>query len=327
MAATFESSKDLLLLRRSADLRMLQRVGQLAAVEVAAMVSKLRLSSGDWSQQLLAGSVAGAVSRTCTAPVDRLKVMLQAHGSQKNLGVLSGFRYMLHEGGVASLWRGNGINVVKIMPEAALKFALYDQIKRRMRGNSKRDLAVWERFVAGSLAGALAQTTIYPLDVLKTRLALATTGQYRGALDCAVHVCKLQGLRALFRGYLPNVLGILPYAGIDLTIYESLKGLYLSRTGEVNVSVPVLLGCGTVSSTCGQLVSYPLMLVRTKLQAGVSHGKATSMVAVFKAVVKNEGVRGLYRGIVPNFMKVAPAVSISYVVYEKMSQALGIKMS
>lgn len=45
--------------------------------EVAAMVSKLRLSSGDWSQQLLAGSVAGAVSRTCTAPVDRLKVMLQ----------------------------------------------------------------------------------------------------------------------------------------------------------------------------------------------------------------------------------------------------------
>jgi solute carrier family 25 phosphate transporter 23/24/25/41 len=59
----------------------------------------------------------------------------------------------------------------------------------------------------------------------------------------------------------------------------------------------------------------------------VNHGKSTSMVAVFKAVVKSEGVRGLYRGIVPNFMKVAPAVSISYVVYEKMSQALGIKMS
>jgi solute carrier family 25 phosphate transporter 23/24/25/41 len=171
-----------------------------------------------------------------------------------------------------------------------------------MRGNSKRDLAVWERFVAGSLAGALAQTTIYPLDVLKTRLALATTGQYRGALDCAVHACKSQGLRALYRGYLPNVLGILPYAGIDLTIYEvnyelvslteliifvqllntyystihfmclvcvqSLKGVYLSQTGEVKVSVPVLLVCGTVSSTCGQLVSYPLMLVRTKLQAG-----------------------------------------------------------
>jgi hypothetical protein len=56
--------------------------------------------------------------------------VLQAHGScQNNLGVLSGFRHMLREGGVASLWRGNGINVVKIMPEAALKFALYDQVR------------------------------------------------------------------------------------------------------------------------------------------------------------------------------------------------------
>ena len=59
----------------------------------------------------------------------------------------------------------------------------------------------------------------------------------------------------------------------------------------------------------------------------VTHGTNSSMLVMFKTIITNEGPAGLYRGIVPNFMKVAPAVSISYVVYEKMSQLLGIRMS
>lgn len=49
-----------------------------------------------------------------------------------------------------------------------------------------------------------------------------------------------------------------------------------------------------------------------------------NMVGLFQRIIATEGIRGLYRGIAPNFMKVLPAVSISYVVYEKMKQNLGI---
>lgn len=48
------------------------------------------------------------------------------------------------------------------------------------------------------------------------------------------------------------------------------------------------------------------------------------MVGLFQRIIATEGIQGLYRGIAPNFMKVLPAVSISYVVYEKMKQNLGI---
>ena len=51
----------------------------------------------------------------------------------------------------------------------------------------------------------------------------------------------------------------------------------------------------------------------------------TTMTGVFKQIIKTDGVLGLYRGIAPNFLKVAPAVSISYVVYENARKALGIK--
>lgn len=133
-----------------------------------------------------------------------------------------------------------------------------------------------------------------------------------------------EGLKVFYRGYIPNLLGILPYAGIDLAVYETLKNFY-STTEQP--SVFLLLACGTASSACGQIASYPLALVRTRLQASTDRSPNMNMRFLFKNILQNEGVVGLYRGILPNFLKVAPAVSISYVVYEKVRTALGVKMT
>lgn len=174
---------------------------------------------------------------------------------------------MLKEGGMTSLWRGNGINVLKIAPESAIKFAAYEKVKRLIRGNDKRQLTIYERFLAGACAGGVSQTAIYPLEVLKTRLALRKTGQYTGILDAANKIFRKEGLRSFYRGYIPNMLGIIPYAGIDLAVYETLKKKYLQKQGGEQPGILVLLACGSTSSTLGQVCSYPLALVRTRLQA------------------------------------------------------------
>ncbi|XP_065111743.2 calcium-binding mitochondrial carrier protein SCaMC-3b isoform X2 [Paramisgurnus dabryanus] len=288
---------------------------------------KERRSGLVW-RQLAAGAMAGAVSRTGTAPLDRLKVFLQVHGSS-GIGLLGGLQGMVKEGGLRSLWRGNGINVLKIAPETAIKFMAYEQIKCLIRGSKEGGaLRVQERFIAGSLAGATAQTIIYPMEVLKTRLTLRKTKQYSGMADCAKQILCKEGVRAFYKGYVPNTLGIIPYAGIDLAVYETLKNAWLQRycVGSADPGVLVLLGCGTVSSTCGQLASYPLALIRTRMQAqALTDGvPQLTMVGQFKHIVSHEGVPGLYRGIAPNFLKVIPAVSISYVVYEHMKKALGV---
>uniref|UniRef100_A0A8C6VG26 Solute carrier family 25 member 24 n=1 Tax=Naja naja TaxID=35670 RepID=A0A8C6VG26_NAJNA len=259
--------------------------------------------TGQWWKQLLSGGVAGAVSRTGTAPLDRLKVMMQVHGSKGKMNIAGGLKQMVKEGGVRSLWRGNGVNVVKIAPETAIKFWAYERV------------GSIERFISGSM-------------VLKTRLAVGKTGQYSGMFDCAKKILKTEGVKAFYKGYIPNILGIIPYAGIDLAIYEALKKTWLEKyaTDSANPGILVLLGCGTLSSTCGQLASYPLALIRTRMQAQamVESGPQLNMVGLFQKIIAKEGFLGLYRGIAPNFMKVLPAVSISYVVYEKMKENLGI---
>ncbi|XP_052402773.1 calcium-binding mitochondrial carrier protein SCaMC-3 isoform X3 [Carassius gibelio] len=292
--------------------------------------SEKEKQSGFVWRQLMAGAVAGSVSRTGTAPLDRLKVFLQVHGQSSDKGtVWRGLRAMVKEGGLSALWRGNGINVLKIAPETAIKFMAYEQIKRLMRGSKEGGtLKVQERFVAGSLAGATAQTVIYPMEVLKTRLTLRKTGQYSSVADCAKQILQKEGVLAFYKGYLPNMLGIIPYAGIDLAVYETLKNAWLQRysEGSPDPGVLVLVGCGTVSSTCGQLASYPLALIRTRMQAqaSVKGAPQLSMLTLFRSIVAQDGVVGLYRGIAPNFLKVIPAVSISYVVYEHMRKVLGV---
>ncbi|CAH1101508.1 unnamed protein product [Psylliodes chrysocephalus] len=319
------------------------------------------MQTGMWWRHLAAGGVAGAVSRTCTAPLDRLKVFLQVDPKKQRINDC--FQNMLREGGIKGLWRGNGINVLKIAPESAIKFAAYEQIKRLIKGDSKEALSIYERqgrrfelklsfyvnfeavicghrfyrvsqnnFALVHWQVVFSQTAIYPLEVLKTRLALRKTGQYKSIADAAYKIYVTEGLMSFYRGYIPNILGIIPYAGIDLAVYETLKKKYfMTHSSNEQPSFWMLLACGSASSTLGQMCSYPLALIRTRLQAQVVHRtidpSSATMTGVFRTIMEKEGVFGLYRGITPNFIKVMPAVSISYVVYEYSSRLLGVNMT
>lgn len=81
----------------------------------------------------------------------------------------------------------------------------------------------------------------------------------------------------------------------------------MKRHGMVdNPSIPILLLCGTTSTICGQLVSYPLALVRTRLQAQevpMDSDKRDTMSKLIVRIWRNEGLRGLYRGLLPNIIK------------------------
>ncbi|CAL8072241.1 unnamed protein product [Calicophoron daubneyi] len=287
--------------------------------------------SGDVWKTLVAGGIAGCVSRSVTAPLDRIKLTWQALGGRAaQLGLVGTVRKMVHEGGVISLWRGNGVNCLKIAPESALKFQAYEFYKRVLGplfGDKIRDpVCLQTKFLSGALAGATSQTIIYPMEVIKTRMCLRKTGQYSSIFDCARKLYHADGIQVFYRGYVPNILGILPYAGIELALFETFKQTYVkfTNTGEQSPDVmappPVYVSvtAGALSSVCGQLGTYPLALVRTKLQAQTVGSERIGFLRVFKNIVKHEGFTGLFRGLGPNMLKVIPAVSVSYACYDQL---------
>jgi solute carrier family 25 phosphate transporter 23/24/25/41 len=284
--------------------------------------TKKEKQNGLWWRNLVAGGLAGAISRTCTAPLDRVKIFLQVHGTESKLSIGSAIKNMVKEGGMASLWRGNFINVLKITPESAIKFGAYEQIKKLM-GQEGQQLPPFQKFLSGALAGFVAQSTIYPMEVLKTRLALRKTGQYSSMADCVRKIYKNEGIKAFYRGYLMNTIGIAG-VGIDLAFYETLKSKYKQLyPDKPQPSIFALLLIANTSSTVAMYSTYPIFLIRTRMQS--SNNAKDSIATIAKRVYKNDGVFGFYRGAFANLAKVAPAASIGYISYEHINKLLGIK--
>ena len=178
-------------------------------------------------------------------------------------------------------------------------------------------------------------------------MSLASTGEYNGILHCLTSIAKNKGVGALYKGLGASVIGIVPYAGVDLMVYNTIKDLRarqrkrLSQHGgqykQIEPSGFEILLTGSVSSICGQIVAYPMQVMRTKLQSQgqiinlkMKNGSIVTKTCpeykgitdCFRTTLMNHGIRGFYKGIMPNFMKSVPAISISYLVFEKTKPLL-----
>lgn len=154
-------------------------------------------------------------------------------------------------------------------------------------------------------------------------------------LQTAGKMWKTSGFRAYYRGLPMGLAGMFPYSAIDLFVFENLKSFLLSRRARVNrcheedVALSNL-ATGTIGAFSGAVsatIVYPTNLIRTRLQAQgtVNHPRTyTGIWDVTVKTVAEEGVRGLFKGVTPNLLKVAPAMSISYVVYENSKRILGL---
>ena len=137
----------------------------------------------------ISSAISGALSRTVTAPLDRVKVIMQA--STESLKMGSVFREILNKGNYFAMWKGNGTNVFKIIPETAIKFHTFEIQKWNLSEVFQSQIVI--NFVSGAIAGGVAQLCIFPFEVVKTRLALADNKVYSGIFDCMRKIVKFEG--------------------------------------------------------------------------------------------------------------------------------------
>ncbi|ETW81055.1 mitochondrial carrier protein [Heterobasidion irregulare TC 32-1] len=320
------------------------------------------------SSYFIAGGVAGAASRTVVSPLERLKIIQQVQprtGDAKQYkGVWSSLVRMFKEEGFRGFMRGNGINCVRIIPYSAVQFTTYEQLKKWFTQNGARELDTPTRLVSGALAGITSVCTTYPLDLIRSRLSIATASivssspsptpssaaaPAQPALASAYHTSSAAssaalrsrseltmwgmtlkvireegGVRALYRGMVATATGVAPYVGINFASYELLRGIV---TPPGKSSVVRKLSCGALAGAVSQTITYPFDVVRRKMQvSGMSSSalgyKYSSAIDATRSIIRNEGVRGMYRGLWPNLLKVAPSIATSFFTYELVKEFL-----
>jgi len=195
------------------------------------------------------------------------------------------------------------------------------------------------QFFAAGMGGMISQFAVYPLDTLKFRMQCETVegGPHGNKLIAATfRKMTAQGLLSFYRGLGMGLAGMFPYAALDLTTYEYLKKAITARNmrlhdlpdeSDAGPSGLMTGAIGALSSSFGASAVYPLNLLRTRLQ---SQGTAIHPPTYdgwrdcVRKTVEHEGFRGLYKGLTPNLLKVVPAMSISYVVYESSKNVMGL---
>ncbi|KAA8534160.1 hypothetical protein F0562_031647 [Nyssa sinensis] len=289
--------------------------------------------------QLLAGGVAGAVSKTCTAPLARLTILFQVQGMHSDAATLrkaSIWREasrIVNEEGFRAFWKGNLVTIAHRLPYSSVSFYAFERYKNLLqlilgleshRGSVSAELCI--RLLGGGLAGITAASVTYPLDLVRTRLAAQTNVIYYKGICHALHtISREEGTFGLYKGLGATLLGVGPNLAISFSVYDTLKSYWQSeRPGDSTVLVS--LACGSLSGIASSTATFPLDLVRRRMQLEGAGGRArvykTGLFGTFGHIVRTEGLRGLYRGILPEYYKVVPSVGIVFMTYEKLKQIL-----
>ncbi|NXE26054.1 S2542 protein, partial [Ardeotis kori] len=264
---------------------------------------------------LMSGALAGAVAKTAVAPLDRTKIMFQGESPYRLI-----YRTYLNEG-FWSLWRGNSATMVRVIPYAAIQFCAHEEYKQLLGsyyGFQGKALTPFPRFIAGSLAGTTAAMLTYPLDMVRARMAVTPKEMYSNIVHVFIRISREEGLKTLYRGFTPTILGVIPYAGLSFFTYETLKKLHADHSGKLQPSPPERLLFGACAGLIGQSASYPLDVVRRRMQtAGVMGHTYSSILLTMQEIIREEGlIRGLYKGLSMNWVKGPIAVGISFTTFD-----------
>lgn len=271
---------------------------------------------------LVSGAVAGAVAKTTIAPLDRTKINFQV-SSDKKYSVKGAFRFLLrtyHQEGFLALWRGNTATMVRIVPYAAIQYCSFEQYKHLLLKENTQFLPPLQRYLTGSLAGVTAASVTYPLDVARARMAVTQKCTYNTLMEVFLKVYRTEGLMTLYKGFAPSLAGVVPYAGTSFFTYESLKKWHLENSSTHEITHMNKLGFGALAGLLGQTASYPLDIVRRRMQTAGVTGMTdvyTSLSSTFMYVWRTEGITGgLYKGLSMNWIKGPISVGVSFSTYE-----------
>jgi len=310
----------------------------------------------------IAGGFAGAASRTVVSPLERLKIIQQVQprsSDQQYKGVWRSLVRMWKEEGLKGFMRGNGINCLRIVPYSAVQFTTYEHLKKWFTLHGSKELDTPKRLASGALAGICSVCSTYPLDLVRARLSIATASIPVSALSqaklspnsgtklplsSAYHTASSSfsaselsivgmtlkivreegGIRALYRGITTTAFGVAPYVGINFAAYEFLRGVI---TPPGKTSVARKLSCGALAGSISQTLTYPFDVLRRKMQVtGMKSSglgiKYTGAIDALQGIVRTEGIRGLYTGLWPNLLKVAPSIATSFFCYELVKDYL-----
>uniref|UniRef100_A0A8R1TQ99 ADP/ATP translocase n=1 Tax=Onchocerca volvulus TaxID=6282 RepID=A0A8R1TQ99_ONCVO len=270
-------------------------------------------------KDLTLGASAAIVAKTIIAPIERVKLILQLQNAQKTIAVEKRYKGMLDcfiripiEQGFLSFWRGNLVNIARACSQESLGFAFKDFFKIWFLNgvDGKKDhfrLAVGN-LGAGAASGVATYCIIYPLDFVRTRLAIdmgkMASREFSGFFNCMYKIFKHEGIRGLYYGFWPSLHYIFLYRGAYYGLFDTAK-IQITKYGSSDISFINAFLIGQVVTFTAALISYPLDTIRRRLmmQAGRNDVLYRGVWHCTTKIWYEEGFRAYFSGLWVNTIR------------------------
>lgn len=287
-------------------------------------------------QDFLIGGVSAAISKTCVAPIERVKLLLQNQDAssqikadQRYKGISDCFVRVAREQGIPSMWRGNMANVIRYFPTQALNFAFKDTFKKYLNPYNKKTqpgMFFVGNILSGGAAGAASLCVVYPLDFARTRLAVDVgkgegSRQFNGLVDCIAKIAKSDGPLGLYRGFGISVMGIIVYRGAYFGLFDTGNAIIFGDSKNANFFA--MWGFAQLTTTAAGVISYPMDTVRRRLmmQSGRADKMYSGTVDCFNKILANEGSGAFFKGAASNIIR-GTGGALVLVLYNKIQKFL-----
>jgi dicarboxylate transporter 10 len=299
--------------------------GMAAAVAAAHLPPREAGASKPLYSYLFGGaSAVGAVF--FTHPFDLLKVHLQT-SKKENLGLGRALRRVLQQQGLRGLYQGISGGAMREGTYSTVRFAVYHYLKdAAVEQNGGERISTLHNISLGLVGGAVGGAMGNPADIVNIRMQAdsrvpeAQRRNYKHAVDGLVRIRREEGVSALLRGVRPNVIRAMLLTTGQIAAYDAAKHMLLdSAQLDDNLQTHVLssMFAGLVATTA----CAPADVVKTRMM-NMQHNEYRSATDCFVQVVRREGVRGLYKGWLPAYMRLGPQTLLTFVFLEQLHQRL-----
>jgi solute carrier family 25 (mitochondrial folate transporter), member 32 len=301
-------------------------------------------------QHLISGMTAGIVTTVCLHPLDLIKTRFQvyegnigrAHKKAKYRSTWHGLRTIVYNEGVSALYQGISPAIFGSGSSWGLYFFFYETYKKQNKflldGNNFYNNKTFLNLCSSTQAGVTTVFITNPIWLVKTRMQVqdkslhnaanevggTSTRQtfYRSMPHAFKTIVQEEGFFALYRGLLP-ALFLVSHGVIQFVVYEELKTI-ATNDGTAKLGLVEPLWMGAMSKTIASTATYPWQTIKSRIQQRqkLNAKPYNGMIDCGTRIIKNEGIRGLYKGLAPNLIRIAPSAAITFFTYENVKEYL-----
>lgn len=276
-------------------------------------------------ENFLLSGFSAVTSKTCAAPIERVKLMIQNQDEMIKAGrlakpyggILDCFKRVLTEEGFAAYWRGNFTNCLRYFPTQALNFAFKPEFKKMFKPKDTDSYAVFtgKNILSGGCAGFSSLCFVFSLDYARTRLSADAKSagkgggerQFSGLADVYRKTFAADGIAGLYRGFVLSSVGIFIYRGLYFGIYDTVKPLFLGSDAGFFVSFALAFGVTNFAS----FLAYPIDTIRRRMMMKSGEAvKYNGSLDCAQQILKNEGFTSFFKGAGANILRACAGAGV-----------------